>query len=87
MDRTSCFTAPGGHTGRPYARPPAWSVGRGAHTPPMQAAGTAGLADIATLLWRHVGMPPYEVRQEYGANRGLFGRLIAAPTPCHRPGL
>ena len=30
---------PGGHTGRPYAVFSAWSVGRGAHTPPNRTAG------------------------------------------------
>ena len=29
----------GGHKGRPYDTISTWSVGRGAHTPPMQAAG------------------------------------------------
>ena len=49
----------GGHKGRPYDVPSAWSVGRGAHTPPKQAAGITGLAVIAARSWRHVGMPPY----------------------------
>ena len=36
--KRSCPT--GGHTGRPYAVFFTWCVGRGAHTPPNQAAGT-----------------------------------------------
>ena len=37
----------GGHKGRPYAALSTWSVGRGAHTPPNQPAGTTGLAAIS----------------------------------------
>ena len=39
---------PGGHTGRPYGARSTWSVGRGAHTPPNQAAGTNKPASNAT---------------------------------------
>ena len=60
----------GGYKIRPYDAPSTWSVGRGAHTPPMQAAATTGLAIIAPLPRRHVGMPPYEVRRKRGGNRG-----------------
>ena len=53
---------------RPYDMPSTWSVGRGAHTLPLQAAATTGLAVIATLPRRHVGMPPYEVQPGCGGN-------------------
>ena len=39
---------PGGHTGRPYSACSTRSVGRGAHTPPNQAAGTNKPASNAT---------------------------------------
>ena len=35
----------GGHEGRPYGAPSNRSVGRGAHTPPNQAAGPPGLRE------------------------------------------
>ena len=37
--RRESRACPGGHTGRPYAVFSAWSVGRGAHTPPNRTAG------------------------------------------------
>ena len=43
---------------RPYGVRSARPVGRGAHTPPKQAAGTKESASIAARAWRHVGMPP-----------------------------
>ena len=45
----------GGHTGRPYGAPSIRFVGRGAHTPPDQAAGIAGLAGIAAAADPLVG--------------------------------
>ena len=48
---------------RPYGACSTRSVGRGAHTPPNQAAGITGLAVHETRPWRHVGMPPYGVRR------------------------
>ena len=42
---------------------------------------------VATRSWRHVGMPPYEVRRGCGGNRGRFRAAIkAAPTTRFRPG-
>ena len=60
---------------RPYDAPSTRSVGRGAHTPPKQAAGTTGLTDHVTRPWRHVGMPPYEVGRGAVAIAGIFGRI------------
>ncbi len=48
---------------RPYGACSTRSVGRGAHTPPNQAAGITGLAVHGVRSWRHVGMPPYGVRR------------------------
>ena len=56
-------------------------VGRGAHTPPMQAPGTTGAGTYRTRFRRHVGMPPYGVRRESGKNRKPARAAIqAAPT-------
>ena len=54
---------------RPYGACSTRSVGRGAHTPPNQAAGITGLAVHGARSWRHVGMPPYGVRRGCGGKR------------------
>ena len=53
-DQVRCVPSPGGSRGwsraaasRPYGARLTWSVGRGAHTPPNQAAGTAKPTSIA----------------------------------------
>ena len=69
---------------RPYAARSTWSVGRGAYTPPNQAAGITGLAVIAARPWRHMGMPPYGVRRWCGGNRGrIRADIQSAPTDAH----
>ena len=45
---------------RPYAMPSAWSVGRGAHTPPMQAAGTTGPAVGIAGQFGRIYNPPLQ---------------------------
>ena len=71
----------GGYAIRPYGCTRAGSRCRGAlYMRPGRTAGIVGLAVHRTRSWRHVGMPPYEVRRRCGAKRGLLGRLIAAPT-------
>ena len=72
---------------RPHGAPSTRSVGRGAHTPPNQAAAATELAIIAPLPRRHVGMPPYGVQRGCGANRGpVRADIKSAPTTRHRPG-
>ena len=58
----------GGHKGRPYAMPSTRSVGRGAHTPPTQPAGTAKPASIAT-------------GRQSSRRGGLYGRLCRTAEP------
>ncbi len=86
MDRTSCFTAPGGHTGRPYARPPAWSIGRGAHTPPNQAAGITGPAVGIAGQFGRIYNPPL---QAYPLPFSVVGAacMAARTAPAGPPGL
>ena len=43
---------------RPYAMPSAWSVGRGAHTPPNQAAGITGPAVRIAGQFGRIYNPP-----------------------------
>ena len=52
---------------------------------PGRTAGIGGLSVIAARSWRHVGMPPYEVRRECGNNpkpiRAAASRPYDAPPP------
>ena len=60
----------GGHKGRPYAVVLTWCVGRGATPRQTRPPGPPWPPIVAARPWRHVGMPPYEVRRGRGGNRG-----------------
>ena len=63
---------------RPYGAPSIRFVGRGAHTLPNQAAGTAGLAGIAGQHGR-IYNPPLRPRLRSSRRGGLHGRPDQLP--------
>ena len=69
----------GGHKGRPYAALSAWSVGRGAHTPPNRTPGITGHASEIAGLPGRIYNPPLRTRSRPRRRGGLYARPKPGP--------
>ena len=69
----------GGHKGRPYAELSAWSVGRGAHTPPNRTPGITGHASEIAGLPGRIYNPPLRTRSRPRRRGGLYARPKPGP--------